>query len=437
MKNKKIFKRVICLVLALILVLPLSACGSKDENVMELDGISMSMGMYRLMLSIQKGNMAYLINYHYGDYNSAEFWETVIDTNSTTNDAYYTYAIYQKAKNLLSAVALFEEMKLTLPDSTIKAIDDEMNAFVTEFGGGNKKAFEAVLEGYGFTYEDLRDYKIWGAKAEAVANELYGKNGSKIGTGIKQDYLEHNYYAFRQIFLANFYNVYETDENDDIIYYDGNGSVAYDTENGTPKMGEDGKLVYYTEDGRIAYDQKSGKPSPVLDEDGYQKTEDYTYDEWLERIDLASELIELGAESDSVFESLAYTYSDDGISATTTIYVAGNVSYQTLGSSDSYVFLDDATEKLAEMKVGELNIIQDESGIHIIRKYALEEGAYAKNEYAGWFKDSVYQIYDFNQNLKNELFNTVLSKYHEKITVDDELLSSTTLRDAVPNYYYH
>jgi hypothetical protein len=437
MKNKRILKRIICLLLALILVLPLCACGEKEENLMELDGVSMSMGMYRLMLSIQKGNMAYLINYHYGDYNSSEFWNTVIDKNSTTNNAYYTFAIYQKAKNLLSAVALFEEMKMTLPDSTVKAIDSEMSSFVTEFGGGNRKAFESMLEGYGFTYEDLREYKIWSAKATAVANELYGKDGSKIGAGIKQDYLEENYYAFKQIYLANFYNVYETDENDDIIYYDGNGSVAYDTVNGTPKMGKDGKLVYYTEDGKIAYDQKSGKPSPILDENGYQMTEDYTHEEWLKRLDLAAELIELGSESDATFETLASLYSDDGIAAKTTIYVAKNISYQTLGSSESYIFLDDATEKLAEMKVGELNIIQDESGIHIIRKYALEEGAYAKNEYAGWFKDTVYQVYDFNQNLKNELFGTVLSKYHEKITVDDELLGSTTLRDAVPNYYYH
>ena len=437
MKNKTLTKRIACLILAILLVLPLSACGDKQENLMELDGTALSMDVYRLMLSIQKGNMAYLINYYYGDHNSAEFWDTVIDSNSTTNDAYYTYAIYQKAKNLLSAAALFDEMKLTLPDSTVKAIDTEMSAFVEEFGGGSQKALEGVLEGYGFTYGALREYKLLNAKAEHVANELYGKNGSKIGAGIKQEYLKNNYYAFRQIYLANFYNVYQTDENGDTVYFDGNGNVAYDTANGTPIMGDDGKLVYYNEDGKIAYDTKSGVPSPILDEDGYQKTEDYTHEKWLERIDLAAELMELGAESDSMFESLAYAYSDDGVSATTTIYVASNVTYQTLGSSHSYAFLDSAAAKLADMQVGEITLLQDESGLHIIRKYALEEGAYAKPDYAGWFKDTNYGVYDFTENLKSELFNTVLSKYHEKISVNDELLNSTTLRDAVPNYYYH
>ena len=435
--KKKTLKRIICLVLALILVLPLSACVEKEENLLELDRHALSMEVYRLMLSIQKGNMAYLINYYYGSHSSPDFWETVIDTRSTTNDQYYTAAILRKAKNLLSATALFDEMKLTLPDETIEAIDAEMDAYVEEFGGGSKKAFEGVLENYGFGYDALREYKIMNAKAEYTANSLYGKDGSKIGAGLKQEYLEDNYYAFRQIFLANFYNVYRTDENGDIIFYDGNGNVAYDTVNGAPQMGADGRLVYYTADGRIAYDQKGGKPSPVLDENGYQTTADYTYEEWLERIELAEVLMELGYESDAVFEMLAKEYGDDEASATTTIYVAGNVSYTSIGSSASYAFLEEVAQELSEMEVGELSLFQDESGLHIIRKYALEEGAYAKSDYAGFFKDTLYGIYDFNENLKNQLYSTVLEAYHEKIEINDELLASTSLRYALPNYHYN
>ena len=173
----KLFKKIICLLLALLLVLPFSACGKKQETLMELDGSALSMEVYRLMLSIQKGNMAYLINYYYGSHSSPDFWETVIDTRSTTNDQYYTAAILRKAKNLLSATALFDEMKLTLPDETIEAIDAEMDAYVEEFGGGSKKAFEGVLENYGFGYDALREYKIMNAKAEYASNSLYGKDG--------------------------------------------------------------------------------------------------------------------------------------------------------------------------------------------------------------------------------------------------------------------
>lgn len=436
MKNKFI-KKMLCLLLAVILTLPLAACGKKDKVFMELEGVTLSEGVYRLMLSIQKGNMAYLINQYYGDPNSDDFWDTVVQSPSTTNDKYYTAAIFQKAENLLSAAVLFDEMNLSLTKEQISAVDKEITELINEFGGGKKEAFETLLEGYGFSCDDLREYKLLNLKAELAANELYGSNSEKIGAGLKQEYLEENYYAFRQIFLANYYNKYKTDENGDIIYYDGNGNVAYDTENGSPELGDNGKLVYYTADGKIAYDTKSGNPSPILDEDGYQETADYTYEEMLERIQLAAELMELGAESDKTFEALASLYSDDGVSATLTIYVANNISYSSLGSSESYEFLDGAVQKLAEMQVGEITLYQDDSGLHIIRKYAIEEAAYSNSDYAGWFKDSIFGVYDFNANIKNELYSAVLAEYHDKITVDENILNANTMRDAVPNYYYY
>ena len=433
MKNKFI-KKSLCLILALLLVLPFASCAKKENAFMELGDVSLSEGVYRLMLSIQKGNMAYLINQYYGSPNSPEFWDTVVSAPSTTNDKYYTAAIFKKAENLIAAAALFDELGLKLSQSKLDAIDKEMLAFVDEFGGGKKEAFEGVLEVYGFGYDDLRDYKILTAKAEAAANELYGESGNKIGAGIKQEYLEDNYFAFRQIFLANYYGKYHTDENGDVVYFDGNGNIAYDTKNGTPSPNAEGKLVYYTEDGKIAYDKESGLPSPVLDENGYQVTVDYTYEELLERIDLAADLMELGAESDKTFEALASVYSDDPLTAELTIYVAKNVNYTAISGNE---FLDTSKKKLDEIKVGEVTLFQDESGLHIIRKYALEEGAYAKSDYAGWFKDTAYGVYDFNSNLKNDLFTAVLAENHDDIIVDETILNSASIRDAVPNYYYH
>ena len=178
MKNN-ILKKILCLALALVLVLPFSACGKKDKAFMELDGVSLSAGVYRLMLTIQKGNMAYLINQYYGSHNSPEFWDTVVEAPSTTNDKYYTAAIFKKAENLISAAALFNELGLELPKAKISAIDKEMSDFVEEFGGGKKDAFEGVLEGFGFTYDDLREYKILNAKAEMAATELYGEKGER------------------------------------------------------------------------------------------------------------------------------------------------------------------------------------------------------------------------------------------------------------------
>ena len=452
MKNK-FLKSALCTLLALVLLFSCISCGKNEEesrlktpdgiavkdadSLMESGGLSLPMGVYKLMLSIQKGNMAYFINLHYGSHDSAAFWDTIIKSPLTTADQYYTEAIENKAKSLLASALLFEELGLSLPSSVTSQIDSEMEALVNEFGAGKKSVLENTLKEYGFTYDNIKSYKHLAAMSEYASNSLYGSDASKIGSDIKQKYLEDNYFAYRQIFLSNQYLVYKTDGNGDIIYYDGNGNVAYDVINGSPKVGSDGKFVYYTEDGKIAYDTKSGLPSPVYDEDGYQKTEEYSYEQILKRIELAGELMELGAGSEEMFESLVSAYGEDGISQKITTYVAGNISYSSMGDSQSYEFLDAVVLKLAEMEVGELTLIQDESGLHIIRKYALEEGAYANKNYSGWFVDKTYGVYDFNENLKYDLFNEALEPYREKIEVNEELLASETLKTAKPNYYYH
>ena len=136
---KKTLVKVLATILALVLlVLPMGGCSS-GEPLLTLDNQSLSVNLYELMLSIQKGNMAYMINYWYGDVNSENFWGTVIDENSTTWDDYYTLAVYKKAKNLLAASVLFEDMGLSLPDATVKGIDEDIDALIEEDGVGSKR----------------------------------------------------------------------------------------------------------------------------------------------------------------------------------------------------------------------------------------------------------------------------------------------------------
>lgn len=432
MKKNRILTLAVCLLLVLATAFSLVSC-DKDK-FMALDKEELPLDVYKLMLSVQKGNMAYLINYYYGDYNSAEFWDTVIDEKSTTNDEYYTYAVYNRAKNLLSASAMFKEKGLTLSDKALADIEAEIEALIKEFGGGNEEALNTVLSAYGASIDTVRKYKILNAKAKALAEHLYGEDGSKIGTGLKDEYFNENYVSFKQILIASYYPVYKTDENGDVIYYDGNGNIAYKTEGATAEMGEDGKIVYYTEDGKISYDTEKGVPSPELDENGYQETADYGREELLERAEQAIELSEIASESEEVFDSLAKLYSDDGTSVGSRIYLAKNVSYSSI--NQSYTFFDKVAEQLDGMNVGDVTVYQDELGFHIIMRLALEDGAYAKSDYSPWFKDQ-NGVFDFYGNLENELFNKALGTYHEKIEVDEDILNSFTLRDAVPNYYYY
>ena len=432
MKKNRILTVTVCLLLALVTALSLASCGK--DKFMTLDKEELPFDVYKLMLSVQKGNMAYLINYYYGDYNSAEFWDTVIDDRSTTNDEYYTYAVYNRAKNLLSASAMFKDKGLTLSDKALEDIEAEIDSLIKEFGGGDEKALDAVLSVYGASIDTVREYKILNAKAKALAEHLYGENGSKIGAGLKDEYFNENYVSFKQILIASYYPVYKTDTNGDVIYYDGNGNIAYKTEGATAEMSEYGKIVYYTEDGKISYDTENGVPSPVLDEYGYQETADYGREELLKRAELAVELSEIASESETVFDSLAKLYSDDQTSAGVRIYLATNVSYSSI--NQSYAFFDNVAEKLNGMNVGDVTVYQDELGFHVIMKCALEDGAYAKSDYSPWFTDQ-NGVFDFAGNIENELFNKALSAYHESIEVDEDTLNGFTLRDAVPNYYYY
>lgn len=434
---KKRMIKMIAFALALVMLMgAFVGCGGREKAVLTLGEHSLSVNIFQLMLSIQKGNMAYAIASAYGDYNSEEFWGTVIDSSSTTFSDYYTYAIYEKARRYLCAMALFDELSLVLPESRIAEIDKEMETFVKNDGEGSKKKLNAILANYGANYDILREYKIMEAKVRYLAENLYGTDGGKIGAAVKDGYYEENYVAFKQILLSNFYYVYKTDENGDDIYYLDNGSIAYDTQKGTATLVGD-KLVYYAEDGSIAYDKVNGKRSPVLDKNGRVTTKKYTTDEMLDRLNLALSLRDV-AEGDSAetFEKLREMYSDEefgtAFDPSALNYLATNVDYQSI--STSYGVFDKIADTLTDTAIGGLAIVQTDAGIHLVRRYPLETGAYANKTYSQWFSDSTYAVYDFTGNLINELLTARLAKYEDKLEVDLALLGSVSMKDAVPNY---
>lgn len=432
---KKTGIKLLAAVLSLLMLLGIATGCSSKNDLLTLDGQSLSVNVYQLMLSIQKGNMAYMINYWYGDPNSADFWGTVIDDNSTTWDDYYTLAVYKKAKNLLAASVIFDEMKLSLPNTAVSEIDQAISKLI-EDDAGSKKALNTILSQYGVNVNMYREYKLLEAKSQALADHLYGKGGSKIGASLKENYLQENYVAFQQIFIANYYYEFVTDENGDTVYFTDNGAIAYDTANGIPRVGEDGKFIYYKEDGRISYDTVSGKPSPVLDEKGEQKIANYTKEQMQERASLAVDLKDLAGDDAVVFESLREAYSDEGMVDGTLdenlCYLATNVDYESIDMK----FMDQIADALSALEVGQTAIVATDYGYHLVRRYAAEQGAYANSDLSQWFNDTTYGVFDFMNNLENQLFLKVLEPYTARIEYNDPLLDSISLKDVAPNYYY-
>jgi hypothetical protein len=432
--------RTIALLLALLmLAASFVGCGGKAQTLLAIGDQTLSVNLYQLMLSIRKGEMAFAIVQSYGNASSAKFWDTVIDSSSSTYDDYYTAQVYEKAKQYLAAMALFDELGLTLPTAYIEAIESEMQALVDGDGDGSKQKLNSLLAEFGVNYDLLKQYKTMVKKTEYLIAHLYGADGSKIGTTLKEDYYKQNYAAFKQILLSNFYYLYKTDKYGDDIYYKEDGSIAYDTENATSQI-EDGKIVYYGEDGKISYDKENGKRSPILDANGNSQTALYTNEQMLDRLNQAIDMRDASmGESAQVFESLRFAYSDEfpdsEYDSESLSYLATNVSYSAI--SASYGTLDDIAKKLAEMQIGEIAILQTDAGIHVLRKYPPETAAYADSRYTQWFADNTYGIYDFNTNLINSLLTARLADYAAAATVNTELLKQYTLKTSPVNFYYH
>ena len=172
--------------------------------------------------------------------------------------------------------------------------------------------------------------------------------------------------------------------------------------------------------------------SPVLDETGEQKTEPYTKEELLKRFDFAQELCEMGADGEAAFDSLRVMYSDEAAIDDSLCYLATNVDYASVGTA----FMDEIAAALAELPVGGVTVVESDYGFHVVRRYAVQAGAYADTKLAQWFNDSAYGVYDFMNNLENELFLTRLAAYAERIETDDALLSTVTVKQVAPNYDY-
>ena len=90
MKNKFVKAAAVLLVLCMLIPMILSGCASKGITLVSLDGYNLSENLYQLMLTQQKGKMAYAVNSEYGSYNSEQFWGMTVDMETQkTNEQYY------------------------------------------------------------------------------------------------------------------------------------------------------------------------------------------------------------------------------------------------------------------------------------------------------------------------------------------------------------
>lgn len=467
MKNKAI--KLLSLLLAIVMCSAiLASCSTNDQVLASGGNNTISTATYSLMTSLMKGNLSFYITSNYGNYNSSVFWNTITDGDTQmTYKEYYTYIVDEKVKTCLAALNLFDELGLSLTPDEIAAVDEEMNDFVKNDGDGSKNTLNGILAQYGANYQTLRDYKIMNAKIAKLSEHLYGTNASKVGENVKQDYLEANYVAFRQILIPTYDYLYVKDSLGDDVYYetDADGKIktavtadgksydviAYDTENGVRVDGENGidangnKIYFVANTGsdelKIAY-RKTGLVARknALDEKGNKIIENFSAEKVSKLKKEAEDTMKLIVKGDGDgFLDLINLYDNNyGSVADNTV---GEMCYLAIGKSYSgYTtngkMLEDVCKEVAKLEVGDFTLYKSDYGFHIIMRYEPEEKAFAESKYTGWFVDENLN-FDFNTDIVNYLFMKRLGPYVDGITFNEEYKSNVDISTITPNYNFY
>lgn len=433
---KKRLTQAIALICVLAAVLAFASC-SQGKKLMTLGRQAVTVNMYEFFLSRQKGLLC--TPYYYGsEALSGDFWDTTITPDGMTYNDYWTAHIIDSLKLYLIALYLFEEVyDLTLPKSAVEEVDTKLYELVDYDADGSRTAFNAILAQYGVNYKMLRSIYLLEAKVNYLQVYLYGTDLSKVSDAVKEEYYQNNYVRFKQVFFPNYYYVYETDKDGNVIYYDpDSGTILYDSSTGIRKFDEsgkaltdeDGKVIYYNEDGSIAYDKKNGVPAVTFDENGRYKTAQYGSNE-LKQIKKNAEEAAASVEPGDidVFERLIEKYKTDAIGLEEIDYPNGY--YFRTNTPYNYDYINAIVSKLSTMEVGEVGLVESDFGWHVVMKYELDTGAYDNEENAEWFED-------FGSSVVDWLFRQKCADYLGDIVFNEELTVGIDMKSVMPNYNY-
>lgn len=453
MKNKII--KAIAMLLSLCMLIPtvFSGCASNGKTLLSLDDYTMSVNIYQLLLTQQKGKMAYSINSEYGNYNSENFWGMTIDmATQMTNESYYNEMVLEKAKNFLCALKLYDELKaeksdFKMPKSYTENIAIAIDDFITYDADGSKAKLNSILSDYGINIDMLEEFLLMEAKAAYVVDYLYGSDGSKIGEAVKTEYYKDNYVSCKQILIQKYYYLYEVDEDGNEMYFDeDSGYIIYDetktpaiNDDGTPKLDSNDNQIYYNNDGSIAYDKVNGVKRVQVDSVSGESVYKMYSDEKIAQLKEKAQdlLIEADEKGINGFDLLRRENSDDYDATDSTngmMYYATNVNYASFSSE----FIDEIVSSLSSMEVGDVKLLESDLSYNIIIKTELENGAYNDEKFENYFSDETYGVFDFIFNLKNELYALRLADYIADVKIDEKVLedSGLSIKNVAPNFYY-
>lgn len=422
--------RTLSLLLAMLLcLLSFCSCAASGKTLMSIDGTTLSLNTYELLLSRMKGTLAY----NGYEVESEDFWDYIWSTGGATYNDYFSAEILTAAKEMLVRLYLFEEVyDLTLPQSQIDEVDVYMQDILDNDFDGSKTAFNNAVSEFGVNMNMLRENYIIEEKLEYLASYI----SSRTADNAREEYFMEHYLCFRQILFPLYEYLYETDENGDTVYYKtGTNYIAYDKKNGKTmtmtdgslRVDENGDVMYFNEDGSIAYDTKDGEAKGLdKDKDGYVDTQKLSADE-IKNVTTNAENMRDSIEAGdfTVFEAFGEDYGDDDIwkSYPNGIFLSDEKGY-------SLQYLNELAIELSEAEVGDVILFESDNAFHLVMKYPLAAGAWNVEANADWFGT-------FDDEVVESIVAKLCEEYMDQIVVDESVLAKASdMKNIGANWNY-
>ncbi len=177
----KITKKIICLVLSLLLLLPIAACSNNSVVVANYKDTAVDSNMFSYMLSSQKAYIEQLFYYYYGITDLDSLLSEEVSKDESGNKITYGDVFFEDIVNSLKTFVivkqLSKEYNLSVTDESQLAQIEGYISQDAEFAG-NMDFLEIALAQYGATVEDEKDYLYTTSLTSVLMDHLFGEKGS-------------------------------------------------------------------------------------------------------------------------------------------------------------------------------------------------------------------------------------------------------------------
>lgn len=338
----KFGKKIICVLMAVLMLLPFAACSSESAYVAKYKNVEISSNMFSYMLSSQKAYLEEMFAQYYNTTDFTSVWAQEVDDDDGSKTTYANY-IYKRVIDSAKMFAVVKQMcteyGLTITDqSTADAIEAYVSGDIA--AAGDENFLNIALAEYGANLKIERDYLTTTSLASVLLEYLYGENGSlKIPDSTITKLFNEKYNKIDAVYFS---------------YYD------YDSK--TEKYTEKSDASITEADEKAYFDKNYANVKNIVFYYYDTKTEKKISDQEIKiKQTQAKELYDKIKSGELTYEKASEQNEDPGI-----LKPEG----ECITTGDAITEIETAA---LDMEVGEIRLIESSVGMHILVKSATTE----------------------------------------------------------------